>query len=425
MSVPCSYEFSKLQKSRQMEVVMIKELYKEIINEISINVTGTKIDAIRKKNLTKCGCRVYDNGYIGIAGCYGEPTEETWKQAVINLASQTPYPYEPEKNIERIRDLRKIDLSEEVYTHDMERLLGILQKEYPQFLLSNKMSLTETEVTLTNDAGLHYVNYDKTIDAGLLIKHKDSVNVIDSCIMYISREYDFAEMLEEARSSLDGYLINCSLPKDRMPIILQQEEVLGKFTESLNGETIGTGISLFLNKMNTIVFHEDFSLCQDRSASRYHVPFFDTEGTVSEGDRVTLIDHGLIKQAFTDKKNAELFSLPLTGAAGGQYDDVPSLSSPSLNVSYGSRALKELLVGELAILAKITSGGDYTNSGDFATPIQDAYLTDGERILGRLPELSISGNLYEMFGKDFVGCSSDKPFMASNALVIRMDISQQ
>lgn len=403
---------------------MVKELYKEIIKETSINVTGTKIDSIRRKNLTKCGCRVYDNGYIGIAGCYGEPTEETWNQALINLASQTPYSYETEKNKERIRDLRKIDLSEEDYIQDMERLLEILQKEYPQFLLNNKMSLSETEVSISNDAGLHYVNYDRTIDTSILIKHKDSVNVFDSGIFYISREYNFEELLGEARSSLDGYLINCNLPKDRMPVILQQEEILSKFTESLNGEALGKGVSLFKDKMKTSIFHEDFSLYQDRSARPYHVPFFDMEGTVSEGDCVTLIDKGTIKYAYTDKKNAGLFSLPLTGAAGGEYDDVPSLSSPSLNAAYGSRTLKELLGGELAVFAKITSGGDYTSSGDFATPIQDAYLTDGERILGRLPELSISSNLYEMFGKDFVGCSSDKPFMTSHALVIRMGVSQ-
>ncbi|MGF7145173.1 PmbA protein [Anaerotaenia torta] len=401
---------------------MIKELYKEIISEISINVTGTRIDSIRKKNLTKCGCRVYDNGYIGIAGCYGEPTRETWSQAVKNLSDQTPYPYEPEKDKQRIRDLRQFDISEEEYIRDMERLLDILREEYPQFLLSNKMSLTETYVSLTNDAGLNYVNYDKTIDAGLLVKHKDSVNVIDSCITYISREYNLDAMLKEARSALDGYLAKCTLPSERMPVILLQDEMLGKFTESLNGEAIGRGISLFQDKRKMKVFHEEFSLCQNRSEDQYHVPFFDMEGTVSEGDRFTLIENGIIKDAFTDKKNSQAFSLPLTGAAGGQYDDVPSLSSPSLKAVYGSRTLKELLGGEQAVLAVIMSGGDYTNSGDFAAPVQDAYLTDGERILGRLPELNISGNLYDMFGKDYLGCSGDKPFMSSHLLAIRMKV---
>jgi PmbA protein len=401
---------------------MVKELYKEIISEISINVTATQIDAIRRKHLTKCGCRVYDNGYIGIAGCYGEPTQETWNQAIKNLSGRTPYPYEPEKDKERIRDLRKIDLSEEEYIQDMEKLLDILHREYPQFLLSNKMSLTETYVSLTNDAGLNYVNYDKTIDAELLVKHKESVNVIDSCIMYVSRAYDFDGMLKEARGSLDGYLAKAALLSERLPVILLQDEMLGKFTESLNGETIGRGISLFQDKLKTKVFHEDFSLCQNRSDDQYNVPFFDMEGTVSEGDRFTLIEKGVIKDAFTDKKNSKAFSLPLTGAAGGQYDDVPSLSGPSLKVSYDSRTLKELLGGELAVLAVIMSGGDYTNSGDFAAPVQDAYLTDGERILGRLPELNIAGNLYEMFGKDYLGCSGDKPFMSSHLLAIRMKV---
>lgn len=403
---------------------MVKELYKEVINEVSINVTATRIDSIRKKNLTKSGCRVYDNGLIGIAGCYGEPTEDTWKQAVKNLEARTPYPYQPEKGKVRSRDLRKINLTEEEYIHDMEKLLSLLEKEYPQFLLSSKMSLAETEVSLSNDAGLDYVNRDKTIDMGLLVKHKDSVNVFDSFIAYISREYDFDKMLLEARNSLDGYMQKCTLPGDKLPVIFEQEEMLGKFTESLSGEAVGNGVSLFGDKMNTKVFHEDFTLYQNRSSDVYHVPFFDMEGTVSEDDRFALIDRGTIKYAYTDKKNATTFSFPLTGGAGGGYDDVPSLSGPSLRVAVGNRTLKELLQGELAVIAKITSGGDYTNSGDFAAPIQDAYLTDGERILGRLPELSVSGNLFEMFGNDYIGCSSDKPFSCSNALVIRMKVSE-
>ncbi len=405
-----------------MVIPMVKELYKEVINEISLNVTGTKIDAIRKKNLIKCACRVYENGYIGIAGCYGEPTEETWNQAIKNLDAHTPYPYEPSQGKERVRDLRKIGLSQEEYIRDMERLLEILEKEYPQFLLSNKLSLTESITSISNDTGLNYVSYDKTIDVGLLVKHKDSVNVFDSFLVYMDREYDFDKLLQEGRNSLEGYLVNCGLEKDMMPVILQPEEIMGKFTESLNGETMGRGISLFQDKMDTKAFHEDFTLCQNRSDEMFHVPFFDMEGTVAEDDLVTLIDQGVIKYAYTDKKNATAFSIPLTGAAGGKYDDVPGLNSPSLRIANGNKTLKELLGGELAILAKITSGGDYTNSGDYATPVQDAYLTDGERILGRLPELTVTSNIFDMFGKNYIGCSSDKPFMSSPALVLKMKV---
>lgn len=60
---------------------MVKELYQVITREISLNITNGEIDSVRKKNLTKSGCRVYDCGYIGVSGVLGEPTEETWQAA--------------------------------------------------------------------------------------------------------------------------------------------------------------------------------------------------------------------------------------------------------------------------------------------------------------------------------------------------------
>lgn len=115
--------------------------------------------------------------------------------------------------------------------------------------------------------------------------------------------------------------------------------------------------------------------------------------------------------------------MPLTGSASGDYDDVPSLSNIRLSVVPGSKTLKELVNGVPSILVVMASGGDYTASGDFATPVQMSYLTDGERILGRLPEFYISGNLYDIFGDDFIGMSCDKPFMGERALVVKMNMN--
>ena len=56
---------------------MIRELYQQITHEVCLNVTVGKVDSVRKKNITKSGCRVYEDGCIGVAGCLGQPTEET------------------------------------------------------------------------------------------------------------------------------------------------------------------------------------------------------------------------------------------------------------------------------------------------------------------------------------------------------------
>lgn len=59
---------------------MVKELYQTILRETSLNVTSGEIDSIRKKSITKSGCRVYRDGFLGIAGTLGEPTANVWAQ---------------------------------------------------------------------------------------------------------------------------------------------------------------------------------------------------------------------------------------------------------------------------------------------------------------------------------------------------------
>ncbi|HEX3077996.1 MAG TPA: metallopeptidase TldD-related protein [Lachnospiraceae bacterium] len=404
---------------------MVKEIYREEVNEIALNVTANKIDSVRKKSITKNGCRVYQDGYIGIAGCYGEATEDTWERANENLKNRIPYPYEPTKDLKRTRDLRELEVDETDFVKQMESFLDTVSKEFPQFLLSNKILLTETNISLTNDSGLELRNYDRTILVEIIVKHNESVNIFDSGIVYIGRTLDINRLLKEARELLSGFLKKCELPvMKRMPVIIQQNELLSKFNESLNGEAMARGISLFHGKMNEKLFNENLQICQNRGESNYHVPFFDMEGTVNEGDMLKLIENGVIHYTYTDKKNTADFDLPLTGAAGGAYDDVPTLSSPELSLVSNGKSLKEILDGKQAILVDLAAGGDYTSSGDFATPVQSSYLTDGERILGKLPELSISSNIFDMFGKDYMGYTADKPFSGLEFAVLEMNITK-
>ena len=69
--------------------------------------------------------------------------------------------------------------------------------------------------------------------------------------------------------------------------------------------------------------------------------------------------------------------------------------------------LKELLNGGQGIFIVFAMGGDFTPQGVFATPVQLSYLFDGERFIGRLPELQISSSVFEMFGENYTGCSTD------------------
>lgn len=70
----------------------------------------------------------------------------------------------------------------------------------------------------------------------------------------------------------------------------------------------------------------------------------------------------------------------------------------------------------------VCSGGDWTNEGDYATPVQLAYLMQGGKLIGRLPEFAVSGNVFDLFGKDFVGVSADRYMNYSPLLFTQMKI---
>ena len=54
----------------------------------------------------------------------------------------------------------------------------------------------------------------------------------------------------------------------------------------------------------------------------------------------------------------------------------------------------------------MASGGDTTPDGHFATPVQLAFLVENGVLVGRLPELNVSGDFFDMLGSGFVGAAN-------------------
>ena len=77
---------------------MRTELLKKKTRSACANVTGGTVDSLRLKTETSTTVRVYDNGFIGIAGKIGDADEEALKkEAVKNIERKIPYPDLPDK----------------------------------------------------------------------------------------------------------------------------------------------------------------------------------------------------------------------------------------------------------------------------------------------------------------------------------------
>lgn len=404
---------------------MIKEKYTTNIKETTISVSQSNIQSIRTKDITRTGIRVYKDGFIGIAGAVGKFNEdEVEKEAIENLKLEIPYPYEPESNKSIHKDYRKEVPSNKEFLEEAEDILSYLRENYPNFTFSNNMYIQESLTKLENTQGLDLSYMDRMVMVGLIIKDNSSINVFDAFSNYIERSFNKEQIIKSVTDILEAYENVVELPKvGKYPVIFNSDSMIDKILKELDGYRVGTGASLFKDFIGKKKFSDKFTLYQgsdEDDITGYE--FFDAEGVVNENDRVVLIDKGTIIRPYTDKKTAAEFNLELTGSSMAAYDKAPSIAPRAMTVESSDKNLKELLDGEIGIMVVILSGGDFTEEGVFGSPVQLAFLTDGEKLLGRLPELKISGELYTMFNEDFIGKTKEKALLGSKNLVIKLDV---
>lgn len=404
---------------------MVKEKYVVQTREINLSVTNGEITTVINKNITKSACRVYENGCIGVAGKLGGADEELMEQAVKNLKLGIPYPAEATAGSVREEHLesgRFTTGDNAGFLREMEEVLAILKKEYPQFLLSNKVRLFEAEEQLSNDAGTDLKFSDRAVSLALIVKHVDSVNVFDDALVMTVRDFDREAFLKEAREHLDAFLNPVQLPEEeKLAVIVNPMELAGFLIQNMDAQTFGRGTSFFNGKLGEKLFNEKFSLYVDRTAETLCNPFFDAEGSTCENDKCYIIKNGVLVRPFADKKLASEFGYENTATAEGSYDSVPSNNSYSFAGESSGKSLKELVGTGDAVYISTMSGGDFTGDGNFASPVQTAYLYRDGKLVGRLPEFNISGNLYDIFGQDFIGISDDRPYESSHLMAVRMN----
>lgn len=410
-------------------MIMITEHIQIEKKETAIKVRNTQIESIRNKHILRKGVRVYDQGYIGISGCIGDtPDDVLIQQAKDNLAVQIQYPFEVEKNKREHRNYIQSKITPEALYEYTDSILKTLRKDYPEFDFSETASINQVTYQMKNSEGLELSYTDSSYQIGLLLKEKKSANLFDGFLMNYGRQMDLEKFWSANHALLKAYSNPVDLPEEKkLPIIFLGHESFTAFlNRCLNGESYGVGSSLFSGKLNQKLFNSRINISQYANSEKTLEPFFDSEGITLERDCHPLIEKGIFTSVFTDKKMAKKYDLPHTGAARGEYDGIPSLSSTNIHFESDATDLKSKLQGKPALVVMISSGGDFTPDGDYAAPVQVGFLFDGEKLVGKLPEFSIRSSLFKALGDDYVGTFDNQYFytgdIESQILVTEMEI---
>ncbi len=407
---------------------MQQETYRSRVKEISVNVINSRLESVRYKNIEKTGLRVYDNGCIGVAGAIGSYQEkELLERATDALNLAIAYPSPLSGNRRESKSYLSDFIAEERFVEEMEDLLAEVTARHTDFSFFNKINYAESHAAIENDAGLNLSYADKVLDFAIAFKEKSSVSLLDGFVGFTERKYDRKAVVAEFEMLLGATRKKAELPSEGIyPVIYLHNNIpFDKFISDLKGDIFSEGASLFSGKLGQKLFSESFTLSQ-KLGKESMLPFFDAEGTVNDGEEFNLITNGVLSAPYCDKKTAHRYGLAPSGSARAAYDGVPQSDLLSPTVKTSGKTIRELLGGQKAIYILMAAGGDYTPSGKYATPVQISLFYDGESLVGRLPELSISSDIYDMFGGAFRGVSTDSlmPFSTQTMGVIDMKVSR-
>ena len=366
----------------------MKEKIRRSTESITVGIMGGKVSSYRKKQEDTVTVRVYKDGYIGVAGAIGEcDAGEVEKKAAKMLDNRIVYPCVAGEKLVRSESGPVLNVSDADIIRLTEKLLSRLEKETPNFIYSQSVKIYRLSTAYENDDCTKLSHRGAFIVVGLVIKDKGSANVFDASYFVSLTDYD-------------------------------EDKVVA--------EKYAKGASLLSGKLGEKLFGEKVTMYSDYAKNPESEPFFDAEGTVIPGDRFYYIKDGVFCGVAASKRVSALYDLPLSGSGASGYDTVPSCSMRgSLIVAKDGRTFDEIAGGRPVIIPCMASGGDFTPTGDFSTPVQMALLYKDGKLVGRIRgDFSISANFFDMLGKDFEGSAVNVMTKArdEDAILVRMTV---
>ncbi|MCQ2495278.1 MAG: metallopeptidase TldD-related protein [Lachnospiraceae bacterium] len=398
-------------------VINMRERLTTINESTEIKYQEGKKVAVSKNKKISNSFRVYKNDCVGISYQLGEVKDEDgFARAEKALERQRPYPFGLESGV-RHRDKTESSISDSELVEIAEECMGYLNRTYPDYSFHGTVMWESQLSTRTNDMGMDYSNKDAAINVGFDFKHKDSKDISDGEFHFSLRKYDNKVFFKMA----DDYLANFRKMVDFPDEIIIDEQyygIVGTLGNHLSGENISRKTSLLADKVGEKVFADGFTLTHDVTDKEcWFNPFWDGEGVTFKDDKLVLIQNGKILTGYADKRDAARFGINHTGPAYADYTDIPGAGGLNMRIDRSDKTVKELLDGRYAVIPVMSYGGGFNEKGEYTMPVHASLLFDGEKVLGKLPPFTIISNMFDIYGKDFIGVSADQPIYNDKQLL--------
>ena len=300
-----------------------------------------------------------------------------------------------------------------------EEMISILRSHTPELICHAGINKGTSTVRIVNTRGID-VSYTQThfsmSVSGELIRGTDMLFVGDmdsSCHPIL----DGKALATTVKQQLEWARHLAMISTGSLPVIFTPSGVgsalVSPFMAAFNGKTVFEGASPVGHRLGETVFDKSFSLYDDPS-----IPFhptsrpFDDEGVPSR--RTPLVEKGVVKNFLYDLQTAGLAGRTSTGN-GGRGRGLPSPSPSAFVVTPGSISFDQMVADiKEGLVVEELMGAEQGNilGGDFSGNVLLGYKIENGRIVGRVKNTMVSGNIYQLFNR-IAAIGSDSRWVGS------------
>ncbi len=199
------------------------------------------------------------------------------------------------------------------------------------------------------------------------------------------------------------------VPSTKLPIIFTPDAfavLLGPVETALSAKSVYKKVSKWSDQIGKRIADQCFTLIDDPTIDfATGSANSDDEGLIAKP--FLLIEKGILKNFYSDLKYAEKLNITPNGRGFG----IPA--NPSLTnviVNCGTKSSDDIIHGlkrGMLVDQLLGAGQDSPYSGDFSVNIHLGFLIENGKIVGRVKNCMVSGNIFEMLKNNLTDLSSN------------------
>jgi PmbA protein len=393
------------QLSKQAEQVEVVSLQNE---KTTVEYEANQLKTCTVTETKGMAVRVIRKGRLGFAASSDDQALDKLAVNVLESAAygdQAAFSFPGPQPAPAVRtfDQAIADLSIPRLVEMGREMLDLVLKVEPEARCNISLERNLVSTSIRNSAGLDASFQTSPLALGFEIDRieGDDVLILFDQVGTTLWEANYLDLARRLVEKLKQARTLTTIQPGRMPVVFAPNGTLAlglPISRGLNGKEVHKGTSPLKGRIGEKIFDEKVTILDDGTVDgKFASAAYDDEGVPHR--RNLLVDKGVLKGFIYDLKTAARSGVASTGNASRSLFNPPEPALTNFVIQPGQTRLKEMLAGiDEGILVEDLLGIGQGNiiSGAFSNPLALAFKIEKGEIVGRVKDLSIAGNVYDV-----------------------------